>query len=114
MNKPEENSFIDLETVQGFVLGALVLIWLVTVVLLWRSPVEVPIFFSKPYGEDQLAVKWWLLSFPVLSTLIYLSVFFIKNKVKSSPISTSMTIWMSLGSLALMLLAEIFIATLVF
>lgn len=45
------------------------------VVLFWKRnllPEKVPLFYSRPWGEEQLAAKEWLLLIPVLSLLIFL------------------------------------------
>lgn len=114
MNKLEESPVIDLEMVQTFIIVVAVIIWILTGILLWKSPTYIPLFFSKPYGRGQLANHWWLLLYPVFSLVLYFFGYLIKNKMKSSPISTSMTIWVNFGSIVLLLLSEIFIATLVF
>ena len=42
--------------------------------LVWRFPVlppEVPLWFSRPWGADQLASRYWLILLPVSSLLWY-------------------------------------------
>lgn len=114
MSKREESPIIDLEMVQTLILVVAVIIWILTGVLLWKSPTYIPLFFSRPYGRGQLANHWWLLLYPAFSLVVYLFGYVIKNKMKSSSISISMTIWVNFGSIVLLLLSEIFIATLVF
>ncbi len=45
------------------------------VVLFWKRnllPEKVPLFYSRPWGEEQLAGKEWLLLIPALSLTIFL------------------------------------------
>lgn|SRR3989338_11372211 len=60
----------------GKVLRVAFLFILVPVVLLgwWfrRLPLQVPIFYSRPWGEDQLASPWWLFFLPGLGLLLLL------------------------------------------
>ncbi|MFH1280012.1 MAG: hypothetical protein ABII08_00185 [Candidatus Beckwithbacteria bacterium] len=56
----------------GMRLGFIVL-GLSVVILAWywlRLPPEVPLLFSKPYGESQLISVWGLLMLPVFSLMI--------------------------------------------
>jgi len=42
--------------------------------LLWRFPIlppEIPLWFSRPWGEDQLASPYWLILLPVSSMIWY-------------------------------------------
>jgi len=46
---------------------------LVSLALGWRKlPPEVPLFYSRPYGESQLASAWWLWLLPGLSLVMEL------------------------------------------
>lgn len=43
-------------------------------ILIWRFPVlapKVPLWFSRPWGEDQLASPYWLILLPVSGILWY-------------------------------------------
>lgn len=45
------------------------------ITLFWKRnllPEKVPFFYSRPWGEEQLAAKEWLLLIPSLSLLIFL------------------------------------------
>ncbi|PIP57132.1 hypothetical protein COS54_02685 [Candidatus Shapirobacteria bacterium CG03_land_8_20_14_0_80_39_12] len=45
------------------------------VALFWKRnllPEKVPLFYSRPWGEEQLAGREWLFSIPALSLLIFL------------------------------------------
>lgn len=56
-----------------YYVAAVVLVGLMILMIigLWtKLPKEVPLFFSKPWGESRLAVKQWLLLLPGLSLLI--------------------------------------------
>jgi len=68
-NAIKKNWFISL--VHKFVL---VLFLLSVVLLLWRFPLlppAVPLWFSRPWGADQLASRYWLILLPVSSIMWY-------------------------------------------
>ena len=57
--------------VHKFVLALFILS---VVLLVWRFPVlppELPLWFSRPWGEDQLASPYWLVLLPISSMLWY-------------------------------------------
>ena len=63
------NWFISLT--HKFILG---LFFLSIAILLWRwrmLPPMVPLWYSRPWGTDQLASPYWLLVLPVSSVLLY-------------------------------------------
>ena len=68
-NVIKKNWFIN--TVHKFVLVS----FLLSVgLLVWRFPLlppKVPLWFSHPWGEDQLASPYWLILLPVSSLLWY-------------------------------------------
>jgi hypothetical protein len=69
MNIVKTNWFIGL--VHKFVL---VLFLLSVGLLVWRFPIlppEVPLWFSRPWGEDQLASPYWLILLPISGILWY-------------------------------------------
>jgi hypothetical protein len=68
-NVIKKNWFISV--VHKFVLALLILS---VGLLVWRFPVlppAVPIWFSRPWGEDQLASPYWLLLLPASSIVWY-------------------------------------------
>lgn len=68
-NQTQRNWFISL--VHKFVL---ILSLLSAVLLVWRFPIlppQVPVWFSRPWGADQLASPYWLILLPVSSILWY-------------------------------------------
>jgi len=39
----------------------------------WQTlPSELPLFYSRPWGKEQLATPWWLFLLPLLSLLVFL------------------------------------------
>lgn len=63
------NWFISLT--HKFILGLFILS---VAILLWRwrmLPPMVPLWYSRPWGTDQLASPYWLLVLPVSSVLLY-------------------------------------------
>lgn len=44
-------------------------------------PPQIPLFYSKPWGEDQLAEKWMIFLLPVLSHTIFLFNSILYNKL---------------------------------
>ena len=60
-----------ISSVHKFVIGLFILS---IGLLIWRFPVlppQVPLWFSRPWGEDQLASPYWLLLLPVSSIVWY-------------------------------------------
>lgn len=68
-NDIKKNWFISV--VHKFVIGLFILS---VGLLIWRFrvlPPKVPLWFSRPWGEDQLASPYWLLLLPISSMLWY-------------------------------------------
>lgn len=53
----------------------IILLIIDVVTLFWKRnllPIKVPFFYSRPWGEEQLAAKEWLLLIPILSLVLFL------------------------------------------
>lgn len=60
--------------------------WLIILIYIWQLPPEVPLFYSFPVGDDQLADKYWLLIIPTISTLsliLWWALFYFSRRVIS-------------------------------
>lgn len=65
----QENTLISITTKLTFLC---IVIMLGIIGYAWRSlPPEVPIWFSRPWGAEQLGSSWFLLLFPVASLFWY-------------------------------------------
>ena len=59
--------------------GAVILVFLSLGLLLFKSsslPSEVPLLYSRPWGESQLVSPLWLLTLPLMSLLVIMVNFF--------------------------------------
>lgn len=55
-----------------FVIGLLLLSLFFFIFKLRSLPPQVPLWFSRPWGQDQLASPYWLLLLPLTSLFVYI------------------------------------------
>jgi hypothetical protein len=60
-------------------------------------PQEVPLFYSKPWGEEQVADIWFILLIPIFMHLLYIAnIFLSKRFAKDEPVLQKM-FWIGNG-----------------
>lgn len=58
-----------------------IIVWVLVAGLLLTAPPEIPLYFSRAWGENQIASKWAVLLLPFLmNTTFFVSNWFIKKK----------------------------------
>lgn len=50
-------------------------------------PAEVPLLYSRPWGQDQLVNSWWLWAIPACGLIIGISLTELAKKMSDSPLS---------------------------
>jgi len=58
-----------------------------------KLPPQVPFFYSRPWGEAQLASSWLLLTLPTLSLFIVVLNFILSGLFFDSPFSVHVLMW---------------------
>lgn len=48
-----------------------IVVWALVAVLLLTAPPEIPLYYSRIWGESQIATKWALLLLPFLMNMAY-------------------------------------------
>lgn len=62
------------------IISNIIILALVSVLLL-TAPPEIPLYYSRAWGESQIASKWELLLFPILMNIaFFITHWFIKRK----------------------------------
>lgn len=60
-------------------------------------PQEVPLFYSKPWGEEQVADIWFILLIPIFMHLLYFANIYLSKKLaKDEPVMQKM-FWVGNG-----------------
>lgn len=48
-----------------------IVVWALVAVLLLTAPPEIPLYYSRVWGENQIATKWALLLLPLLMNIAF-------------------------------------------
>lgn len=79
----------------------------------WQLPVEIPLFYSLPYGTAQLAAREWFFLLPGLSVLLLVGLTLISRVRIQSKIFFAIIRWLHLLSLSLLTIAMVHILVIV-
>ena len=60
-------------------------------------PQEVPLFYSKPWGEEQVADIWFILLIPILMHLLYFGNIFLCKKLAQDELVMQKMFWVGNG-----------------
>ena len=91
----------------GWILLSLNII--ISAVFWWQLPNQIPLFYSLPYGEPQLASREWFLLLPGLSVLLTVGNIFLGRLVVQSKIFLDIVTWLHLLGLFLLTVAMVHI-----
>lgn len=91
----------------GWVLVILNII--ITVVFWWQLPIQIPLFYSLPYGTPQLASREWFFLLPGLSVLLLMGYLLLSKVTVQSKIFLNAVKWLHLLGLFLLTVAIVHI-----
>ena len=113
--KEELESLFKDKTIKNAIrlsLFLLFLIFILTAVFWMKLPPETPLFYSRPWGKDQLAKKEWFLILPLICFLSAIFNFRLSSMfLKKEPLLAQMLSW---TTVILFLLANITIIRILF
>jgi hypothetical protein len=67
---------------------------LFTIILLWQKlPPQIPLFYSQPWGQDQLGNPWMLFGGPAASLILLMISLSATKLLKIEPLLTKIIIW---------------------
>ena len=67
-----------------------IIVWAIVAALLMTAPPEIPLYYSRLWGEAQVATKWELILLPVLMNIsFYVTHWFIHKRFVDEPVFTS-------------------------
>lgn len=101
-------------TIRNVLIGADLILVAVTGFLYRRIPPEVPLYYSKPWGDQQLADNWQLIMLPFLMHLFVLGNMFVAKKWFSEVVVVQkMMFWANIVTIALFTFVSIKILSVV-
>ena len=63
-----------------------IIVWGLTITIIFVAPPEIPLFYSRIWGEGQVASKWEILLLPILMEVAFIvSNWFAKKKFATEP-----------------------------
>lgn len=110
MNKPSSMTQFTINAssfVYGWILVGLNII--ISAVFWWQLPVQIPLFYSLPYGDPQLAAREWFFLLPGLSILLLMGYLLLSRLVVGSKIFLNIIRWLHLLGLFLLTVAMVHI-----
>lgn len=97
----------------GYGLFFVILILSLTGIFWWQLPPQVPLFYSLPYGTNQLATREWVLLLPGLAVLTWISYFLLSRLDVSSGIYIKILRWLHVLGLFLLTIALVHIMSII-
>jgi len=86
---------------------------LITAIFWWQLPPQIPLFYSLPYGSNQLASRTWVVLLPALSLFVWLSYYFLSKLPYNSVTFIQILKWLQITCLFLITTALIHIVLVV-
>lgn len=80
----------------------------------WRLPAFIPLFFSRPFGAQQLAPFWVLFFYPVFLFVFYFSAWWVYKKSNANLITQTVYLWVTFLASLFLSLSLFYVLMLVF
>jgi hypothetical protein len=103
--------FLASSFLSGWVLVGLNII--IAVIFWWQLPIQIPLFYSLPYGTLQLVSREWIFLLPSLSILFLISYLLLSRLTVQSKIFQNTIKWLHLLGLFLLIVAIVHILLIV-
>src|SRR3990172_4119181 len=110
----DERLLYSTKTALHISLGLALLSIVIAGIAAWSLPSYVPIWFSRPFGENQLAIHWMLFIYPVLLAGFFGGAFTIYRTLKATPPTLAVYFWLSSLASALLFLSLTYVLFLIY